>query len=125
MPKRKIDFDTVREIGLAFPGVEESTVYGFPALKMKGQVVAGLPGNKSAEPDSLGVRIPFDDRAELLRAAPDVYYITPHYAPHEVVLVRFSRINRSALRDLLGMAYKFVAAKIKRRGESKRTVIKL
>jgi hypothetical protein len=71
--------------------------------------------NPSAEPGSLGVWVDFDDRAELLAADPDVYYLTDHYAPHNVVLVRLSRIKRDVLRDLLGMAHKFVSRKVEPR----------
>jgi hypothetical protein len=73
MPKSMIDFDAVRNIGLALPGVEESTAYGFPALKIRGKLLACVPANRSAEPGSLVVRVNFDDRAELLAAEPDVY----------------------------------------------------
>jgi hypothetical protein len=103
-----IDFDTVRDIGLALPGVEESTAYGSPALKVRGQLLACVPANRSAEPNSLVVRVDFDDRAELLAADPNAYYVTDHYVGYSAVLVRLSRINRDVLRDLLGMAYKFV-----------------
>ena len=108
MPKNTIDFNTVREIGLALPGVEESTAYGSPALKVHGKLMAGIAVNRSAEPGSLGIFVDFDDRAELLAADPDVYYVTDHYVPYNVVLVRLSRVNRDVLRDLLGMAHKFV-----------------
>jgi hypothetical protein len=108
MPKRTINFDTVRDIGLALPGVEESTAYGQPALKIHGKLLACLPANRSAEPGSLAVRVDFDDRAELLAADPDVYYVTDHYVGYTAVLVRLSRVNPDVLRDLLGMAYKFV-----------------
>ena len=40
MPKNTIDFDIVRKIGLALPGVEEGTAYGFPALKVRGKLLA-------------------------------------------------------------------------------------
>ena len=110
MPRRTIDFDTVRKIGLALPGVEESTAYGFPALKLHGKLLACIPANRSAEPGSLAVRVDFDDRAELLAGDPDVYYVTDHYLDHNAVLVRLSRVNPDMLRDLLGMAYKFVTA---------------
>lgn len=103
-----ITFDTVREIGLALPGVEESTAYGQPALKVKGQLLACLPANRSAEPGSLAVRVDFEDRAELLAADPDAYYVTEHYAGYSAVLVRLARVNREVLRDLLGVAHKFV-----------------
>ena len=44
---------------------------------------------------------------ELLAADPDVYYVTDHYVGN-AVLVRLSRFNPDVLRDLLGMAHKFV-----------------
>src|SRR5208337_2187751 len=98
MPRKTINFDTVRNIGLALPGVEESTAYGQPALKIHGKLLACVPANRSAEPGSLVIRVDFDDRAELLAADPDVYYVTDHYAGYSAVLVRLlvSRRSRSA-----------------------------
>src|SRR6202030_612984 len=111
MLRSTIDFETVRNIGLALPGIEESTAYGFPALKVHGKLLACIPANRSAEPNSLAVRVDFDDRAELLAADPDVYYVTDHYVGYNAVLVRLSRVHRDVLRDLLGTAYKFVTRK--------------
>ncbi len=111
MTRNTINFDTVRKIGLALPGVEESTAYGQPALKIHGKLLACVPANRSAEPGSLAVRVDFDDRAELLAADPDVYYVTDHYVGYSAVLVRMSCVNADVLRDLLGMAYKFVTRK--------------
>jgi hypothetical protein len=108
MPRSTINFDTVRNIGLALPGVEESTAYGQPALKIHGKLLACVPAHRSAEPASLVVRVDFDDRAELLASAPDVYYVTDHYVGYSSVLVRLSRVNPDVLRDLLRMAHKFV-----------------
>jgi len=108
MPRSTINFDTVRNIGLTLPGVEESTAYGQRALKVHGRLLACVPANRSAEPGSLAVRVDFDDRAELLAADGDVYYVTDHYVGYSAVLVRLSRVNPEVLRDLLGMAYKFV-----------------
>ncbi len=103
-----VAFDTVRKIALALPGVEETTAYGSPALKVRGKLMACMAINRSAEPGSLMVRVNFEDRAELLAADPDVYYLTGHYAPYNALLVRLSRVNPDVLRDLLGMAHKFV-----------------
>jgi hypothetical protein len=108
MPRSTINFDIVRSIGLALPGVEESTAYGQPALKVRGKLLACVPAHRSAEPNSLVVFVDFDDRAELLAADPDAYYVTEHYVGHTSVLVRLSRVTPDVLRDLLGMAYKFV-----------------
>jgi hypothetical protein len=111
MPKRTITFDVVRKIGLALPAVEESTAYGSPALKVRGKLLACIPTHRSAEPGSLAVCVDFNDRAALLAEAPDIYYVTDHYLPHESVLVHLSKMNPDALRDLLGMSHKFVTRK--------------
>jgi hypothetical protein len=113
MTRIAVNFDTVRNIGLAFPRVEDSTAYGMPALKVDGKLLACIPANPSAEPASLVVRVDFDDRAELLAAAPDIYYVTDHYIGYTAVLVRLSRVSSNVLRDLLGMAYKFVTRSAK------------
>ncbi|MGA8442549.1 MAG: MmcQ/YjbR family DNA-binding protein [Candidatus Sulfotelmatobacter sp.] len=94
MPRSTMNFDAVRKIGLALPGVEESTAYGSPALKVRGKLLACVPSHRSAEPGSLAVRVGFDDRAELLAAAPDVYYVTDHYLNYSVVLVPVLRHTR-------------------------------
>jgi hypothetical protein len=111
MAKARVDFDTVRKIALALPGVEDSTAYGSPALKVGGKLLACIPANKSAEPGSLMVRVNFSSRAELLAESPDVYYVTDHYENYPSVLVRLARIHPDALPDLLGLAWKFVTAK--------------
>lgn len=114
-----LDFDAVRKLGLALPDVADGTAYGAPALKLSGKVVACIPANKSAEANSLVVKIDLEHRAELLRQSPDVYYVTEHYAPHPTVLVRLSKINRTDLKELLRDACQFVkssAPKRPRRG---------
>src|ERR1700751_3129677 len=60
MPRSTTNFDTVRKIGLALPGVEESTAYGSPALKVHGKLLACVPSHRSAEPGSLCVWQPDD-----------------------------------------------------------------
>jgi hypothetical protein len=122
MPAKKISFDTVREIGLALPDVEEGATYGSPALKVRGKMFACIPSHRSAEPDSLVVRIDFDRREELIAADPKTYYLKDHYLGYPCVLVRLTRIRRDELRDLLLMAWRFVSTSEKRRvGRRKRT----
>jgi len=62
-------FRIVRTLGLELPGVEESTMYGAPALKVRGTLLACMASHKSAEPGSLVVRIGFD-RMSVNSAAP-------------------------------------------------------
>jgi hypothetical protein len=120
MAKSTIDFDAVRKIGLALPGVEDGTAYGNLALKAHGKLLACVPTHRSAEPGSLVVKVDLEDRAELLAAAPDVYYVTEHYVGYPTVLVRLSRVNADVLRDLLGMAYKFVTRKLVSRSPARK-----
>jgi len=46
MRKSTINFDAVRKTGLALPGVEESTAYGSPALKVHGKLLACVPAHQ-------------------------------------------------------------------------------
>lgn len=102
-------------MALALPEVEESTAYGSPALKLRGQLLGCIPTNRDAEPDSFVVRVDFAQRDELLAAEPDIYYLKPHYEDYACVLVRLKKIHPDAMRDLLGMAWQFVNTKAPRR----------
>jgi hypothetical protein len=67
------------------------------------------------------VRIDFADPAELLAAAPDIYYVTDHYVEHPSVLVRLSRVTPDILRDLLGMAHKYVSSRSSPRSNKRKS----
>src|SRR6266850_5338269 len=111
MPRGKISFDAVRRMALALPEVEEGTMHGSPAFKVRGKLLACAAIHKSAEPDTLAVRIPFDLRVDLMESNPDSYYLTDHYVNYPVVLVRLSRIDVKGLRELLAASWRFVSAK--------------
>jgi hypothetical protein len=110
MSGKMIDFETVRTIARDLPEVEEGSMHGTPALKVRGELLACVPGHKTAEPDSLAVRIHPERRHELMSTHPEVYYVTYHYVNNPVVLVRLSRIHPDALRDLLCSAWRFLTA---------------
>jgi hypothetical protein len=109
--KRSITFDTVRDMGLAMPGVEESTSYGTPALKIKGKLFARL----KEDGESLVVRTTAYERDELIGGEPKIYYITDHYLNYPWVLVHLSRVHRDALRDLLLRARQLAATTARKR----------
>src|SRR5215470_18205499 len=106
----KVTFDMVRKLASALPGVQESTSYGTASLKIDGRLLTCMAINKSAEPNSLGLSIDFDQRDALIAEAPDTYYTTDHYVNHPFVLVRLSKIRPEELRDLLHAGWKFVSA---------------
>jgi hypothetical protein len=123
MPGTKVTFETVRKIGLALPEVEDSTMYGKLALKVRGKLLACLAVHKSAEPESLVVRIDLEQRAGLLEEAPETYYVTDHYRNYPAVLVRLSRIPIDQLRDLLGASWRFVTSESKKNQRSSRAEV--
>jgi hypothetical protein len=103
-------FDDVRDAGLRLAGVTEGTMYGTPALKLHGKLLACIASHKSAELGSLVVRLDFQQRDELIAAEPEIYYLKDHYVGYACVLVRLSRIRRDALADLVLSAWRFVSA---------------
>jgi hypothetical protein len=113
-PKRD-PFDLVRKFGLTLPDVEESTTFGTPSLKVRGKMFACIASHKSAEPNTLVVRLDFDQRDELIATDPSTYYLTDHYVGYASVLVRLSRVHSDALRDLLLTSWRFVGASDRRR----------
>jgi hypothetical protein len=113
-------FAAVRKVGLTLPHVEAATRYdGSPMLKLGGAFMAGLAMHESAEPDTLVVRIPLDQRDYLLEDAPDTYYLTDYYRPYPTVLVRLSRIDAAALRDLLAMSWRMTLPKSRLRTKAR------
>jgi hypothetical protein len=115
-----ITFETVKKIGLALPGVEESTTYRGPSLKLDGQLLTCPAINKSAEPNSIVVRVAVDQRSDLIAEAPETYYVTDHYLNYPCVLVRLSQIEPEALKDLLRMSWQFVSTKSRSKSKTKR-----
>ena len=108
-------FAGVRKLGLALPDVKEGTMYGAPALKVRGHMFACIASHKSAEPNTLVVVVGFEERDELIAADPETYYLKDHYVNYPSVLVRLSRIARDALRELLLKGWRFTASRHKSR----------
>ena len=104
--------EVAAKYGLTLPEVEASTYYGGLALKVRGKVFACEATNKAAEPNTLVVWTDEAARDELIAAQPDVYYLKDHYVGGTaVVLVRLSRVDPAALRDLLIEARQIVLAR--------------
>ncbi len=108
-------FDMVRTVGLALPDVEATIRYdGSPVLTLGGVFMAGLATHASAEPDTLVVRADYEERDLLIEDAPETYYLTDYYRSNPLVLVRLSRIDQDALRDLLSVSWRLTLPKARR-----------
>ena len=113
---RLLTFETVKDLGLALPDVEATIRYdGATVLKVGGCFMAGLATHRSAEPETLVVRIDLEEREWLLADAPETYYVTDYYRPYPLVLVRLCRVDRDALGDLLAVSRRLTVEKTGKR----------
>ena len=110
------------KLALSLPDVEKGTAYGAPAVKTGGQMFACKATNKAAEPNTVVVRLAFDDRDALLAEDPETYYLKDHYVDYPCVLVRLDKVHPDAMRDLLIAGHRFVTEKTrkKKRGATAR-----
>ena len=113
MPRNPVTFDVARSIGAKLPDVTGAAGSGRMALKVKGRILECQAVHKSAEPNSLMVCIGSKRRDALLAQNPDACYLTKHYEPYPVILVRLSQISRTYLRALLAEAWEFVRSGVK------------
>ena len=97
-----VTYETVVDLGLRLAGVEESTSYGTPALKVGGRLLARLKEDGS----TLVVCTDFQEREALMAADPEVFYITDHYLNYPAILVRLSRVGREKLAEVLEKAWR-------------------
>lgn len=102
-----VTFDTVRQLALALPGVEEGTSYGTPAFKVGGKLLARF----HQDGESLVVKVEYAAREVLMGANPKTFYITDHYRCWPWILVRISSVDPDELRGLLDEAWRKSAPK--------------
>jgi hypothetical protein len=105
--KGAVDFDTVRKLGLALPGVEEYTCYGTPALRVRKKLLARLREDGT----TLVVKLEDSQIALLMQLDPQTYFLEDHYVGWSCVLVRLPRIRPEALARLLEDAWSRLASK--------------
>ena len=100
-----VSYVQVCELALKLPGVEESTSYGTPAIKVREKLMARL----KEDGETLVLRTTFADRDRLLAAAPDVFYLTDHYVKYPWILVQLPRIEHPFLSELIAEAWRLAA----------------
>jgi hypothetical protein len=101
-------WDDVIAIGERFPGVEVSTSYGRPALKVAGKFMCAIREN----PDAFVFRVlDVPDQQALLQGEPDVFFTTPHYDGWPYVLVRMDTVGTEQLEELIEDAWRIRASK--------------
>lgn len=99
-------FHQICSLALAYPGVERSTSYRTPSLKVKGKFMARL---RTEAEGWLAIRCDFVDRQMLLQAAPEVFHVTDHYRDYPAVLIDLQQVRADALPDIVERAWRLVA----------------
>lgn len=83
-------YAAVEKMLLGWPGVELSTSYGRPSLKILGKFYTWV----KEDGDSIVIGgIGFDERDVLMETQGDVFYITDHYRNSRYVLMRLSKAD--------------------------------
>jgi hypothetical protein len=93
----------VRRIALALPNVQERG----DTFRTNGRIFV----NVSREPGAISTRASQDELELLIRARPDVYFLTPHYEGWDAVLVRLDVVDDDELAGRIEDAWAFIDAK--------------
>lgn len=101
-------WETVRELVLAFPEVEES-LEERPSWRVRGKLFAWRARERDG--GGLAVRVDRDEKQLILDANPDVYFSSPHYHGYPGVQIRLELIDRNELRERLEDAWLIQAPK--------------
>lgn len=96
-------WDDVVAMGRALPGVEESTWYGTPGLKVAGKGFARL---RTEAEGGLVLLCGLDEKAALLASGDPAFYTTPHYDGYGVILVNLEQVDAEHLAELVEEAWR-------------------
>lgn len=92
----------------ALPGIEESTSYGTPAIKVRGKLMARL---RSDAEGGLVVMCGTDEKAALLACGDPAFFTTAHYDGHGSIIVDLAKVDPAQLGELLEDAWRAKAPK--------------
>lgn len=100
--------DDVRRIALSLPETSERPSYGTPGFRVKDKLFARI----REEGDVLAVFVEdIGEKEALMAADPDVFFTTPHYDGHAMVLVRMGAVEADELTEILTDAWRVRAPK--------------
>ncbi len=102
-----ITMDVIRKIAKTFPGTEEGTSYGTPAIRVAKKLMLRLHDKEDAIVVLLNS---IDEQQALIASDPLTFYITDHYKGYAAVLVR-PTIPEAEFRELMELAWRRVARK--------------
>jgi hypothetical protein len=102
------DWETVRELALALPEVEED-VSGRTTYRVRGKLFAWMARERDG--GGLAIRVDRDEKQLILDSNPEVYFTSPHYNGYPGVQIRLEAIDRDELQERLEDAWLIQAPK--------------
>jgi hypothetical protein len=101
-----LDAEDVRRIALELPGTVEKERWGHPTFDVGGRMFITIPDDQT----SFAVRCPRLERAELIAAEPEKFWVPPHEAGSNWVRARLAALDDAdELYDILVDSWKQVA----------------
>ena len=73
---------------------------------MRGKFLARL---RTEAEGGLAIRCDLVDRHMLMQAAPEVFYVTEHYADHPMILIDLLNVRWDAMPEIVEKAWRMVA----------------
>jgi len=107
------------KLGLELPEVEEGIWFRTPALKVRGKSFVRL---KEDGESVVFLLESVDEQEFLIRAQPELYFITDHYRGWPAVLARLAKLRVAECRHRLEQGWRITAPKTlmkQREGEGK------
>jgi len=101
-------YAAVESMLLGWPGVQRSTSYGRPSLKVAGRFFTWV--KEDGDSIVLG-NIDFDEREMLMETQGEVFYITDHYRNSRAVLMRLSKADPVTVEAFLRRRWFAIAPK--------------
>ncbi len=98
-----LTWSDVVEMGSALPGVEESTSYGTPALKVSGKLLARY---RTDADGSVMVDCELDEKDALVASDDPSFYTEHHYDGYGAILVDLATVEPGQLSELLTEAWR-------------------
>jgi len=89
-----------------WPGVEISTSYSTPSLKVKGKMLVRV-----REPGVLVLMCNLEAKEMLMMVAPHIYFELPHYKGYPAVLVHMDKIEDDELAEMIEEYWRKIAPK--------------
>ena len=102
-----LTFARIEKLASRFPGIETSTSYGTPALKVGKKLVLRMHQKEDAIVLMLSS---VQEQQDLIERDPMSFYITDHYSGYAAVLVR-PTLDESTFVELLERSWRAVARK--------------